>query len=97
MAGLALLALAAVAWGAGPVAPEPPASPAVYRERRAKLMQQLGDGVAVLYARGEEDRDGFRQDSDFYYLTGVSEPGAVLAIWPREALGRLGGCLPTRR
>ncbi len=28
-------------------------------------------------------------------LQDFSEPGAVLAIWPREALGRLGGCLPT--
>ena len=31
----------------------------------------MGEGIAVLYARGSEDRDGYRQDSDFYYLTGV--------------------------
>jgi len=88
MAGLALLALAAVAWGAEPAAraPEPQPAPEIFRARRAKLMQQLGDGVAVLYARGEEDRDGFRQDSDFYYLTGVSEPGAALVLAPKERL-----------
>ena len=28
-------------------------------------------------------------------LADFSAPGAVLAIWPREALGRLAGCLPT--
>ena len=58
--------------------------PEVYRERRQKLMQRLGGGVAVLYSRGEEDRDGFLQDSDFHYLTGVDDPGAVLVLSPGE-------------
>lgn len=58
--------------------------PEVYRERREKLMKRLGDGVAVLYSRGEEDRDGFLQDSDFHYLTGVADPGAVLVLSPGE-------------
>jgi Xaa-Pro aminopeptidase len=58
--------------------------PEVYRERRQKLMQRLGGGVAVLYSRGEEDRDGFLQDSDFHYLTGVDDPGAVLVLSPDE-------------
>ena len=59
-------------------------APEVYRERREKLMKRLGDGVAVLYSRGEEDRDGFVQDSDFHYLTGVDDPGAVLVLSPSE-------------
>jgi len=59
-------------------------TPEVYRERRQKLMQRLGGGVAVLYSRGEEDRDGFLQDSDFHYLTGVDDPGAVLVLSPDE-------------
>jgi len=70
-----------------PGAPAPPAKPfdaSVYAARREKLMKALGKGIAVLYARGEEDRDGYRQDSDFYYLTGISEPGAVLVFSPAE-------------
>jgi Xaa-Pro aminopeptidase len=47
-------------------------------------MQAMEDGVAVLHARGLEDRDGYRQDSDFYYLTGIEEPGAILVLAPGQ-------------
>jgi Xaa-Pro aminopeptidase len=67
-----------------PIPPAQPFGPEVYAARRAKLMKALGGGIAVLYARGEEDPDGYRQDSDFYYLTGLSEPGAVLVLAPEE-------------
>jgi Xaa-Pro aminopeptidase len=69
--------------GAG-AAPPSRFAPEVYRERREKLMKGLGDGVAVLYSRGTEDRDGFLQDSDFHYLTGIDDPGAVLVLSPGE-------------
>lgn len=65
-------------------APAEPFPPSVYKARRDKLAKELGGGVAVLYSRGKEDRDGFRQDSDFHYLTGVDEPGAVLVLSPEE-------------
>ena len=68
-------------------APAPPPKPfdaSVFAARREKLMKALGKGIAVLYARGEEDREGYRQDSDFYYLTGITEPGAVLVLSPAE-------------
>ena len=70
----------------GAAAQAPPGNfpPEVYGGRRERLMKRLGDGVAVLYSRGEEDRDGFLQDSDFSYLTGVDEPGAVLVLAPSE-------------
>jgi len=69
-----------------PIPPARPFGPEVYEARRAKLMKALGGGIAVLYARGEEDPDGYRQDSDFYYLTGLNEPGAVLVLSPEERL-----------
>lgn len=69
---------------AGAASPAGPFEPSVYRERRERVMEQMDGGVAVLYARGEEDRDGFRQDSDFYYLTGIEEAGAVLVLAPAE-------------
>ena len=76
---------AATSHAADAVIPPAPLFPtAVYEARREKLMKQLGGGIAVLYARGEEDPDGYRQDSDFYYLTGLNEAGAVLVLSPEE-------------
>lgn len=67
-----------------PIAPAKPFPPSVYQARRAKLMKALGGGIAMLQARGEEDADGYRQDADFYYLTGLNEPDAVLVLSPEE-------------
>jgi len=82
-----LVCVAALAQAQETVAPLPPAAtvpPEVYRARRDKLAKLLGGGIAVLYARGEEDRDGYLQDAAFYYLTGISEEGAVLVLSPEE-------------
>lgn len=38
------------------------------------------DGVIFLFAGFEGDARSFRQDSSFYYLTGLTEPGLVMAI-----------------
>ena len=54
----------------------------VYHGRRVALGQRLRGGVAVLFAAEEPLLDfmPYRQDSDFYYLTGWTEPGAALMI-----------------
>ena len=46
------------------------------------LAERLQGGVAVLFAAPEPVLDfmPYRQDSDFYYLTGWNEPGAALMI-----------------
>lgn len=57
---------------------------ATYHARRVALAEKLHDGAAILFA-GEEpllDFMPYRQDEDFYYLTGWSEPGAALLILP---------------
>jgi Xaa-Pro aminopeptidase len=53
-----------------------------YHARRVALGNALHGGVAVLFAAEEPvlDFDPYRQDSDFYYLTGWNEPGAALLI-----------------
>jgi len=53
-----------------------------YHTRRVHLSESLNQGVAVLFAAEEPitDFNPFRQDSDFYYLTGWNEPGAALLI-----------------
>jgi Xaa-Pro aminopeptidase len=68
------------------IPPAKPFAPEVYKERRAKVMKAMAGGIAVIYARGEEDPDGYRQDSDFFYLTGLNEEGAVLVLSPEERL-----------
>jgi len=57
-----------------------------YRLRRAALQEKLGDGVIVLFgateAEGSEAYHVFRQESNFYYLTGYDDPGAALLLAP---------------
>lgn len=52
-----------------------------FAARRAAVMQKIGDGVAIL--QGTTERPGeqpLRQNNEFYYLTGVIEPRAILVI-----------------
>ncbi len=59
----------------------------VFKARREALMESLDGGVAVLFGASGSDaivKGGFVQDSDFYYLTGISEPGAALVLAPGE-------------
>jgi Xaa-Pro aminopeptidase len=69
-----------------------------YRARRVALGDNLKGGVAVVFASMEPVLDfmDYRQDSDFYYLTGWNEPGAALVvIGPGpEAKTRLGNVVP---
>jgi Xaa-Pro aminopeptidase len=54
-----------------------------YHARREALAKKVG-GVVVLFAatenEGPNDIYGFRQDDNFFYLSGQSEPGAALLI-----------------
>ncbi|NIA23972.1 MAG: M24 family metallopeptidase [Gammaproteobacteria bacterium] len=61
--------------------------------RRQRLFELLGDGIAILPAAKETTRNSdteyeFRQDSDFYYLTGFEEPGAIAVFNPSESAER---------
>jgi Xaa-Pro aminopeptidase len=55
--------------------------PEEFAARRARLMSQIGDAVAVL--QGTAERPGeqpLRQNNEFFYLTGVVEPRALLIV-----------------
>jgi Xaa-Pro aminopeptidase len=54
----------------------------VYHARRIALAAKLNGGIAVLFAAEEPVLDlyPYRQDEDFYYLTGWTEPGAALMV-----------------
>jgi Xaa-Pro aminopeptidase len=62
--------------------------PNEFAQRRQQLIKSIGLGnIGVLFASPEYLRNGdthypYRQDSDFYYLTGFSEPEAVAVFIP---------------
>ncbi len=82
LASVAALVLAILA-SVSPLARSLEKQPAqVYRARRMALGAKLHGGVAVLFAAEEPQLDfmPYRQDEDFYYLTGWNEPGAAVLI-----------------
>ncbi len=64
-----------------------------FRRRRRQLMRMMGKGAVAIVpsarmkARNRDIDYPFRQDSDFWYLTGFNEPDAVAVLAP----GRKGG------
>jgi Xaa-Pro aminopeptidase len=55
--------------------------PQEFAQRRADLAKQTKTGVTLLFARNEiPEATHYREDNDFYYFTGLQEPGAVLLI-----------------
>ncbi|MDZ7661982.1 Xaa-Pro aminopeptidase [Thiohalophilus sp.] len=64
-----------------------------FTKRRKQLMELMGpDSVAILPAapmrmRNRDSEFHYRQDSDFYYLTGFPEPEAVVVLVPGREHG----------
>jgi Xaa-Pro aminopeptidase len=52
-----------------------------YSARRTALMTKIGTGMALIPSQILSPR-GPQDDKDFYYLTGIAEPEAVLILWP---------------
>jgi Xaa-Pro aminopeptidase len=67
------------------------AVPPIYAQRRQRLAEAIGDGVAVIPTAPERvrNRDShypYRFDSHFYYLTGFNEPEAVLVLVGNQSI-----------
>ena len=66
-----------------------------YSQRRKRLMAEMApDSVAIIPAAREVTRSRdteypFRQNSDFFYLTGFEEPDAVLVLVPGRRQGQV--------
>ena len=64
-----------------------------FKKRRKLLMQRVGKGnIAVcgsanVHARNRDVDYPFRQDSDFYYLTGFNEPNSLAVFIPEREQG----------
>lgn len=61
----------------------------LYAERRQRVMDLIGDGTAVfasapMAVMHNDVEHPFRQDSNFYYLTGFNEPHAVAVLAPHH-------------
>jgi Xaa-Pro aminopeptidase len=59
----------------------------IFEQRRKRFMAQMQDGVAIFFAAPVRKRNNdvdyeYRQDSDFYYLTGFEEPESVFVLAP---------------
>src|SRR5262249_25693399 len=55
--------------------------PEEFAARRTKVMEKIGDAVAIL--QGTTERPGeqpLRQNNQFFYLTGVVEPRAIVTM-----------------
>ncbi len=52
-----------------------------FARRRAELAKQVGKGYVVLFARTRlPEASHYREDNDFFYFTGISDPGAVMLL-----------------
>jgi Xaa-Pro aminopeptidase len=64
-----------------------------FARRRRQLMRMMGEGaIAILPGapvrlRSRDVEHPYRQDSDFYYLTGFAEPDSVAVLAPGRANG----------
>ena len=82
---LVLLGFIAISGGLRPASGQPVFTrifpPEEFAARRAIVMAKIGNGVAIL--QGTTERPGeqpLRQSNQFYYLSGVVEPRAILVI-----------------
>jgi Xaa-Pro aminopeptidase len=65
----------------------------IYKDRRQKLLSQMGDGIAIvpsasMQVRSNDTEFPFRQESNFYYLTGFNEPDALLLLCKKQKLSK---------
>jgi Xaa-Pro aminopeptidase len=78
---LILASLPAAAWDRGIVND--------YHDRRAQLVRETGDGLIVLFGYDAADvaasTTQFRQNENFYYLTGWNEPKAIMLLVPKSS------------
>ncbi len=61
----------------------------VYRARRESLAGKHSDGPIVVFGfretEAQSSRSAFRQQNDFYYVTGWNESGATLLLLPKRS------------
>lgn len=78
---IVLTSASSIAWEREPLS--------AFQQRRERLTKETADGVVILYGAEETDvaaaTTSFRQNENFYYLTGWNQPGAKMMIVPAES------------
>jgi len=64
-----------------------------FKNRRQKVLEQMDSGIAVLpsasmQVRSNDTEFPFRQESNFYYLTGFNEPDSLLLLCKNEKVSK---------
>ena len=60
----------------------------MFAERRERVRAEMGEGAVAIFVgtgmvpRSNDTEFPFRQDSDFWYLTGFDHPNAVAVLRP---------------
>jgi Xaa-Pro aminopeptidase len=63
----------------------------IYQQRRAEVIKEIDSGIAIIPSGYPPFRNGdvyypFRVDNNFFYLTGIKEPGAFLVLYPKSQM-----------
>src|ERR1700675_2178934 len=76
-----LLALPVLAQYTDPVVINDLGGPQEFARRRQELAKQLKTGRLILFARNVlPEANHYREDNDFFYYTGLADPGAVMVM-----------------
>src|ERR1700675_709146 len=76
-----LLALPVLAQYTDPVVINDLGGPQEFARRRQELAKQLKTGHLILFARTIlPEANHYREDNDFFYFTGLADPGAVMLM-----------------
>jgi len=65
----------------------PPTNFSLFKQRRKRFLESIAQhhsiakGVVIVSAGFETERYAFRQESSFYYLTGIADPAGVLCMY----------------
>lgn len=88
--------------GAGAITEDAGPAPAEeLAERRARILRGMGNGIMILFGAepkvfSNDVNYPYRQESNLFYLTGVSQPGAALVLIPGNRSQREILFLPVR-
>jgi Xaa-Pro aminopeptidase len=78
---VSLFAMLSLAQYTDPTAINDLGGPQEFARRRQELAKQLKTGYLILFARVTlPEANHYREDNDFFYYTGISDPGAVMVM-----------------
>ena len=87
LSGRVALVVLSIALLAGVAVSQTEFNKAEFAARRAKVFEKIGDNVAIIFANEEHPYAvRYREAPDFFYLTGIEEPGALLILVGKEKL-----------